>query len=107
MTLFVSAFPLAPLLALINNVFEVRLDAYKYTTQMRRPLATQVSDIGIWSNILEGMTYLAVGFNVRISSFTQGERTWALDLGLRLALNKQASGAWLVMANNPEILKRS
>ena len=64
MTLFVSAFPLAPLLALINNVFEVRLDAYKYTTQMRRPLATQVSDIGIWSNILEGMTYLAVGFNV-------------------------------------------
>jgi len=25
----------------------------------------QVSDIGIWSNILEGMTYLAVGFNVR------------------------------------------
>ena len=31
---------------------------------MRRPLASQVSDIGIWSNILEGMTYLAVGFNV-------------------------------------------
>ena len=65
-TLFVSAFPLAPLLALINNVFEIRLDAYKYTTQMRRPLATQVSDIGIWSNILEGMTYLAVGFNVSV-----------------------------------------
>jgi hypothetical protein len=38
----VSAFPLAPLLALINNVFEIRLDAYKYTTQMRRPLAAQV-----------------------------------------------------------------
>jgi len=33
-TLFVSAFPLAPLLALINNVFEIRLDAYKYTTQV-------------------------------------------------------------------------
>lgn len=42
-TLFVAAFPLAPLLALINNVFEVRLDAYKYTTQMRRPLGQQVS----------------------------------------------------------------
>jgi anoctamin-5 len=63
-TLFVAAFPLAPLLALINNVFEIRLDAYKYTTQMRRPLAQQVQDIGIWSSILEGMTYLAVVFNV-------------------------------------------
>ena len=28
-TLFVSAFPLAPLCALINNLFEIRLDARK------------------------------------------------------------------------------
>jgi hypothetical protein len=35
--------------------------------QMRRPLASQVKDIGIWYNILEGMTYLSVGFNVRIT----------------------------------------
>ncbi len=41
-TLFVAAFPLAPLLALLNNVFEIRLDAYKYTTLMRRPLGQQV-----------------------------------------------------------------
>ena len=65
-TIFVAAFPLAPLLALINNVFEIRLDAYKYTTQMRRPIAQQVKDIGIWYSILEGMTYLAVVFNVSI-----------------------------------------
>ena len=67
-TIFVAAFPLAPLLALINNVFEIRLDAYKYTTQMRRPIAQQVKDIGIWYSILEGMTYLAVVFNVSIVS---------------------------------------
>ncbi len=59
-----AAFPLAPLLALINNVFEIRLDAYKYTTQMRRPLGQVVRDIGIWYGILEGMTYLSVIFNV-------------------------------------------
>ena len=63
-TIFVAAFPLAPLLALINNIFEIRLDAYKYTTQMRRPIAQQVQDIGIWYSILEGMTYLAVISNV-------------------------------------------
>ena len=68
-TIFVAAFPLAPLLALINNVFEIRLDAYKYTTQMRRPIAQQVKDIGIWYSILEGMTYLAVVFNVSLFLF--------------------------------------
>ena len=67
-TIFVAAFPLAPLLALINNVFEIRLDAYKYTTQMRRPIAQQVQDIGIWYSILEGMTYMAVVSNVNITS---------------------------------------
>ena len=30
-TLFVAAFPLAPLFALINNIFEIRLDARKVT----------------------------------------------------------------------------
>ena len=71
MTLFVAAFPLAPLLALINNIFEIRLDAYKYTTQMRRPIAQQVKDIGIWYKILEGMTYIAVVFNVCVFFFTK------------------------------------
>ena len=62
--MFVAAFPLAPLLALVNNVFEIRLDAYKYTTQMRRPLGHRARDIGIWSRILEAMTYMSVISNV-------------------------------------------
>lgn len=69
-TIFVAAFPLAPLLALLNNIFEIRLDAYKYTTQMRRPIAQQVQDIGIWYSILEGMTYLAVVSNALIIALT-------------------------------------
>ena len=87
MTLFVAANPLAPLLALINNVFEIRLDALKYTTQMKRSLGQHVRhvvthkclhlvqfqriiwqhffrSIGIWYGILEGMTYMSVLFNV-------------------------------------------
>ena len=69
-TLFVAAFPLAPLLALVNNVFEIRLDAYKYTTQMRRPLGQPVRDIGMWYGILEGMTYLSVVFNAFVIALT-------------------------------------
>lgn len=45
-TIFVAAFPLAPLFALVNNVIEVRLDAYKFVTQLRRPVALKASDIG-------------------------------------------------------------
>lgn len=47
-TIFVAAFPLAPLLALLNNVIEIRLDAYKFVTQWRRPLPSQAKDIGKW-----------------------------------------------------------
>lgn len=45
-TIFVAAFPLAPLLALLNNIIEIRLDAYKFVTQWRRPLPSQAKDIG-------------------------------------------------------------
>ncbi len=35
-TMFVPAFPLAPLFALINNIFEIRIDAYKILIGTRR-----------------------------------------------------------------------
>ena len=38
---------------------------------MRRPIAQQVKDIGIWYKILEGMTYIAVVFNVCVFFFTK------------------------------------
>lgn len=46
-TIFVAAFPLAPLFALINNIIEIRLDAYKFVTLWRRPLAERAQDIGM------------------------------------------------------------
>ncbi|KAF3423996.1 hypothetical protein E2986_00995 [Frieseomelitta varia] len=64
-TLFVAAFPLAPLFALLNNIAEIRLDAYKMIKEARRPLAERVEDIGAWYGILRGVTYVAVVSNVR------------------------------------------
>ena len=63
-TLFVTAFPLAPFFALINNTFEIRLDAYKLIATKRRPLAERAQDIGAWFNILQCITYLSVITNV-------------------------------------------
>ncbi|XP_046544357.1 anoctamin-4-like isoform X4 [Haliotis rubra] len=69
-TIFVAAFPLAPLFALLNNVIEVRLDAYKFVTQWRRPLAARAQDIGVWFGILRGISTVAVASNACIIAFT-------------------------------------
>ncbi|XP_016078629.1 PREDICTED: anoctamin-4 [Miniopterus natalensis] len=69
-TIFVAAFPLAPLLALLNNVIEIRLDAYKFVTQWRRPLASRAKDIGIWYGILEGIGILSVITNAFVIAIT-------------------------------------
>uniref|UniRef100_A0AAV2L2H6 Anoctamin n=1 Tax=Knipowitschia caucasica TaxID=637954 RepID=A0AAV2L2H6_KNICA len=69
-TLFVASFPLAPLLALFNNIIEVRVDAWKLTTQFRRPVAAKAHCIGAWEEILNGMAVLSVVTNAFIVAFT-------------------------------------
>lgn len=69
-TLFVAAFPLAPLFALLNNIVEIRLDAYKYTSQLRRPLAQRVPNIGAWQVILKGVSIFAVVCNAFLIAYT-------------------------------------
>lgn len=53
-TLFVASFPLAPVFALLNNVIEVRLDAKKFVTELRRPDAVRTKDIGLSPASLRG-----------------------------------------------------
>uniref|UniRef100_A0A8C5CVD5 Anoctamin n=1 Tax=Gadus morhua TaxID=8049 RepID=A0A8C5CVD5_GADMO len=69
-TLFVASFPLAPLLALFNNIIEVRVDAWKFTTQFRRPVASKAHSIGAWQEILNGVAVLSVVTNAFIVAFT-------------------------------------
>ncbi|XP_046878578.1 anoctamin-6 isoform X2 [Hypomesus transpacificus] len=69
-TLFVASFPLAPVLALVNNLFEIRVDAWKITTQFRRIVPEKAQDIGAWQPILQGIAILAVATNAMIIAFT-------------------------------------
>jgi len=68
-TLFVAAFPLGPLFALINNMIEIRVDAYKFVVLYRRSLAQKVQDIGIWYPILESVVKLSVIVNAFVIAF--------------------------------------
>uniref|UniRef100_A0A8C6UZS1 Anoctamin n=1 Tax=Neogobius melanostomus TaxID=47308 RepID=A0A8C6UZS1_9GOBI len=61
--LFSSAFPLAALCALINNIIEIRSDAFKLCTGLQRPFGIRVESIGQWQTIMEVMGLIAIIVN--------------------------------------------
>ncbi|XP_025308396.3 anoctamin-9 isoform X4 [Canis lupus dingo] len=69
-TIFVAAFPLAPLLALISNLVEIRLDAIKMVRLQRRLVPRKAKDIGTWLQVLETIGVLAVIANGMVIAFT-------------------------------------
>ncbi|XP_004717245.2 anoctamin-9 [Echinops telfairi] len=69
-TLFVAAFPLAPLLALFSNLVEIRLDAIKMVRLQRRLIPRKAKDIGTWLQVLETIGVLAVISNGLVMAFT-------------------------------------
>ncbi|EDO38807.1 predicted protein [Nematostella vectensis] len=64
--LFSSAFPLAALCALANNVIEIRSDAFKLCTNLRRPFGERVENIGTWQDAMEVMGVVAVMVNLAL-----------------------------------------
>ncbi|NXW58244.1 ANO9 protein, partial [Eurystomus gularis] len=69
-TIFVAAFPLAPLLAFCNNLFEIHLDAIKMVRLHRRMVPRKANDIGIWLQVLEAIGILAVIGNGLVIAIT-------------------------------------
>lgn len=61
--LFSSAFPLAALCALVNNLIEIRSDAFKLCTGLQRPFGRRVESIGQWQKVMEAMGVLAIVVN--------------------------------------------
>lgn len=48
LSLFSCVFPLTAVLLLINNITEIRSDAYKVCKLFRKPFAAPVGDMGVW-----------------------------------------------------------
>lgn len=59
--LFSPAFPLAAFCALINNLFEIRVDAFKLCNAVQRPFGRQVKDIGAWQRAMEVSGFFTMG----------------------------------------------
>ena len=69
-TIFVAAFPLAPLFALFNNIIEIRLDAFKFVNLSRRIPVEMAKSIGAWEKILEVIAAMALVTNAIVAAST-------------------------------------
>ena len=69
-TLFAAAFPLTAALALINNMIEIRTDAYKLLCGTQRPPPKRAADIGTWMVILDILATCAILTNCALVGFT-------------------------------------
>ncbi|CAM9126612.1 unnamed protein product [Chrysoparadoxa australica] len=73
-TFFSMAFPLAPVLALVNNLIQMRVDAFKLCRTRRRPIARQVSGMGVWGEILQAsLSLLTVVTNCALVGTTSDQ----------------------------------
>lgn len=50
-------------MALINNFFEIRSDAFKITVHTRRPMPVRTDTIGPWLNVLDILTWVGAMTN--------------------------------------------
>ncbi len=69
-SLFVVAFPLAPLLGLVYNLVEIKVDSYKLLNNCARPVPRGAQDIGAWLKFLNFITLLSIITNLGIVIFT-------------------------------------
>jgi len=65
-TLFVMAFPLTPLLAIVNNIFEMKVDAINLVKTSQRPDPNGSYGLGTWNEVLGLFSVLSVGTNVAL-----------------------------------------
>lgn len=69
-TLFASAYPLAPFIAIVANFLEIRLDMFKVTYLSLRPRVVPASGIGMWRTLLSIIAWGSALTNCFIFTFS-------------------------------------
>ena len=78
-SMFIAACPIIPVLALLENIAEIRIDAFKLTDLVARPYPELVQDVGSWGNFMLIMGFLSVCSNAGLMLFTaQDFVTWTV-----------------------------
>jgi len=71
--LFVTAFPIAPFLAFLNEYTQIRTDGWKLCRVYKRCQPVGAQDIGIWQSIFTMTAYASVVCNAAIVVFVMGD----------------------------------
>ena len=80
LVLFAPAFPLAPFLAFVNNVIEIRTSGFKMCFAYQRPKWRARSGIGSWLAVLNVLGFLAVITNASMITFVGDQDARARQL---------------------------
>jgi len=86
-TLFVMAFPITPLLAIVNNIIEMKVDATNLVKTSQRPDPNGSYGLGSWNGVLQFFSIVAVGTNVALI-------TWRTKL-VTLVLAGEVGAQWI------------
>ncbi|WCJ39610.1 Anoctamin-like protein At1g73020 [Euphorbia peplus] len=85
--MFACAFPLAFALAAVNNFTEIRTDAMKLLTMMKRPVPRAATSIGAWINIFQFLIVMSICTNsVLLVCLYDQEGKWRIEPGLAAIL---------------------
>lgn len=68
-TLFASAFPMAPLYTLIFHYVEIKQDIWKLYNVYQRPLPFKVNGLGSWLGVMNIMSIIAIMSNIVLVAF--------------------------------------
>ncbi|XP_072242813.1 anoctamin-10 [Leuresthes tenuis] len=63
LSLFSCVFPLTAVLLLLNNLTEIRSDAYKICRLFRKPFSPPVANMGVWQVAFEVLSFVSVVSN--------------------------------------------
>lgn len=78
--LFSSAYPMAAFWALLNNVVEIRTDAFKMCRIHQRPFAEPANSIGAWQMAFEALGVVAVITNCALIGLAAKSAEWLPEM---------------------------
>uniref|UniRef100_A0A7S0G9H2 Anoctamin transmembrane domain-containing protein n=1 Tax=Proboscia inermis TaxID=420281 RepID=A0A7S0G9H2_9STRA len=70
---FSVVLPITPLIVLLNYLFSMRVDAYKLCRGRQRPLSQKSGGIGVWENVLNVVTVVAVLTNCALMAISSSQ----------------------------------